>query len=320
MQAKLRLVQVRAMALTAIALFLITGCADKVRVFSAPLPSEWGVIVDGTKGGAAVNDARYTDTDQTRTVGNFTSGGASNEEVTAFTNRRPLKLVENVNWTSDNDDVANVTFSPEISVPVAVWIVQGPFDDQRDLAIDHCVTTSGIWQDERMGVRFSQFEIIDATGDPDAATYADFNCTMQAGIEADIGQRANRINVYWVDTVDGGTGRGQACAFGSDFVAMGSTANDELLVHEFGHNFDLRHIDGQATFDMTNIMHSASSTRAFITEGQLHRAHLNDNSALNTTYGARPGEPTRTCAHNADTNDCPVLNTRIWADGAFPAN
>ena len=320
MQAKLRLVQVRTMALTAIALFLVAGCADKVRVFSAPLPTEWGVIVDSTKGGAAVNDARYTDTDQNRTVGNFTTGGASNEEVTAFTNRRPVKLVENVNWTSDDDDVASVTFSPEISVPVAVWIVHGPFDDQRDLAIDHCVTTSGIWQDERMGVRFSQFEIIDATGDADAATYADFNCTMQAGIEADIGQRANRINVYWVDTVDGGTGRGQACAFGSDFVAMGSTANDELLVHEFGHNFDLRHVDGQATFDMTNIMHSASSTRAFITEGQLHRAHLNDNSALNTTYGARPGEPTRTCAHNADTNDCPVLNTRIWADGTFPAN
>ena len=320
MQSKSLKVLAHPLVLAGFVLLFTSGCADKVRVFSAPLPTEWGAIVDGTKAGAAVNDARFTDTDQSRTVGNFTSGGASNEEVTAFTNRRPLKLVENVNWTSDNDDVANVTFSPEISVPVAVWIVKGPFNDQRDLAIDHCVTTSGIWQDERMGVRFSQFEIIDATGDPDAPNYADFDCTMRAGIEADIGQRANRINVYWVDTVDGGTGRGQACAFGSDFVAMGSTANDELLVHEFGHNFDLRHVDGQATFDNTNIMDSASSTRAFITEGQLHRAHLNDNSALNTTYGARPGEPTRTCGHNADTNDCPVLNTRIWADGAFPAN
>lgn len=320
MQSKSLRTPPRAFALAVFTLLVASGCADKVRVFSAPLPTEWGAIVDGTKAGAAVNDARYTDTDQTRTVGNFTTGAASNEEVTAFTNRRPLKLVENINWTSANDDVASVTFAPEISVPVAVWIVQGPFNDQRDLAIDHCVTTSGIWQDERMGVRFSQFEIIDATGDPDAATYADFDCSMRAGIETDIGQRANRINVYWVDTVDGGTGRGQACAFGSDFVAMGRTANDELLVHEFGHNFDLRHVDAQATFDDTNIMDSASSTRAFITEGQLHRAHLNDNSALNTTYGARPGEPTRTCGHNADTNDCPVLNTRIWADGAFPAN
>lgn len=301
-------------------LLVTAGCADTVRVFQAPLPTEWGVLVDGTKGGAAVNDARYTDTDQSRTVGNFTSGPASNEEVTAFTNRRPVKIVENVGWTNANDDVANVTFSQEISVPVTVWIVQGPLAAQRDLAIDHCVTTSSIWQDERMGVRFSQFEIVDATNDPDAPNYYDFDCSMRAGIQNDIGRRANRINVYWVDTVDGGTGRGQACAFGSDFVAMGRTTNDELLVHEFGHNFDLRHVDGQATFDDTNIMDSGSVTRAFITEGQLTRAHLNPNSALNGVYGARGGEPTRTCSHAANNNDCPVLNTRIWADGAFPAN
>lgn len=299
---------------------LLPGCADKVRVFDAPLPEEWGALVDGTKAGANVNDARYTHTEQSRGVGNFVSGAGSNEEVIVFTRRRPLKMVENVAWTSGSNDVANVTLSSEVGVPVTVWIVQGPFGTQRDLAIDHCVTTAAILRDERMGLRFSQFEIVDATGDPDAANYTDFDCSMRAGIQADIGERADRINVYWVDTVDGGTSRGQACSIGSDFVAMGRTANDELLIHEFGHNFDLRHVDGQATFDDTNIMDSASSTRAFITEGQLVRAHLNPPSAINDTYGARPGEPTRTCSHNADTNDCPVLNTRIWADGAFPAN
>lgn len=296
------------------------GCADKVRVFSRPAGQEWGALVDGTKGGANVDDERNVTTAQTRSVGSFDSGPASNEEVTAFTNRRPVKLVESVGWTSANGDVVDVTFSPEIAVPVTVWIVRGPFADQRDLAIDHCVTTSSIWQSERMGVRFSVFDIRDATGDPDASSYFDFDCSMRTGIQNDIGQDAGRINVYWVSTVDGGTGRGQACAFGSDFVAMGRTANDELLVHEFGHNFDLRHVDGQATFDDTNIMDSASSTRAFITEGQLTRAHLNPNSALNGVYNARAGEPTRTCGHSADTNDCPALNTRLWADGAFPAN
>lgn len=319
MQCKSLLVSARTVVLAMFVLPLVTAC-DKVRVFDAPLPTEWGVLVDGTKGGTPVNDARYTDTDQTRSVGNFTSGPSSNEEVTAFTNRRPPKLVENVNWTTDRGDIAAVTFSPEISVPVAVWIVRGPFNDQRDLAIDHCVTTAGIWQDERMGVRFSNFEIIDATGDPDAANYFDFDCSMRAGIQADIGQRPDRINVYWVDTVDGVTSSGQACAIGSDFVAMGRSTNDELLVHEFGHNFDLEHTQNLPDFDMTNIMHNASSTRAFITEGQLHRAHLNDDSALNWAYGARPGEPTRTCAHGADNNDCPGLETRIWADGTFPAN
>jgi len=306
--------------LIASTLCVTTGCADKVRTFARPVGQEWGALVDGTKGGVNVDDERNVHTDQTRLVGNFDSGPASNEEVTAFTNRRPVKLVEAVGWTSSRDDVADVTFSPEISVPVTVWIVRGPFNTQRNLAIDHCVTTASIWQDERMGARFSIFDIRDATGDPDSSNYFDFDCSMRTGIQNDIGRIAGRINVYWVNTVDGGTSRGQACAFGSDFVAMGRTANDELLVHEFGHNFDLRHVDGQATFDDTNIMDSASSTRAFITEGQLTRAHLNPNSALNGVYNARSGEPTRTCGHNADTNDCPALNTRLWADGAFPAN
>jgi len=137
---------IRKLALIAPVLLVTAGCADRVRVFQAPLPTEWGVLVDGTKGGAAVNDARYTDTDQNRTVGNFTSGPSSNEEVTGFTNRRPVKLVENIGWTSANDDVVSMTFSPEISVPFTVWIVRGPFAAQRDLAIDHCVTTSSIWR------------------------------------------------------------------------------------------------------------------------------------------------------------------------------
>lgn len=303
-----------------VVIIFISGCADQIRSFQKQTSSEWGGLVDGTKGGTATNDARYSGTAQSLNVGNFNSGASSNEEVAGFTNRRPVKLVENVAWTSADDDVAGVTFSPEIAIPVTVWIVRGPFNTQRDLAIDHCVTTSSIWRDERMGARFSTFEIVDATGDSDAASYFDFDCSMRAGIQNDIGRRANRINVYWVSTVDGGAARGQACSFGSDFVAMGRNANDELLVHEFGHNLDLRHVDGQATFDNTNIMDSASSTRSFITEGQLFRAHLNSNSALNGIYGARAGEPTRTCGHNTDNYDCPVLNTRIWADGAFPAN
>ena len=223
-------------------------------------------------------------------------------------------MMESVPWTDADDDVVDVTFDNEIALPVTVWIVRGPFAAQRGLAIDHSVTTASIWQQERMGLRFSPFEIVDATGDPDAPNYFDFDCSMRTGIQSDIGQRAGRINIYWVDTVDGGTGRGQACAIGSDFVAMGSRTNDELLSHELGHNFDLEHVNGQATFDRTNIMHSASSTRQFITEGQSFRSHLDPNSAINWRYAARPGEPTRSCSHGADTNDCPVLNTRIWAD------
>ena len=306
--------------LLATLLATVTGCSDKITASNVEATEEWGALVDGTKADTAINDERIVDINQTRSVGNFKPGTVSNEEIAAFTNRRPVKLLESVGWTSQPKDRIDIPFSPEISVPVTVWIVGGPFDTQRDLAIDHCVTTTSIWQDERMGLRFSNFEIVDATGNANAANYLNFDCSMRAGIQNDIGQRNGRINVYWVDNVDGGTDRGQACVIGSDFVAMGRSANDELLVHELGHNLDLRHVDGQATFDNTNIMDSSSSTRAFITEGQLFRAHLNVNSAINDLYNARAGEPLRTCGHSSSSNDCPILNTRLWADGLFPSN
>jgi hypothetical protein len=171
-----------------------------------------------------------------------------------------------------------------------------------------------------MGVDFNTFEIVDATANTNASTYLDFTCAQRTGIQNDIGRRAGRINIYVVRTVDGGAGRGQACQIGSDFVAICANAGSELLSHELGHDFALQHIDGQATFDQTNIMHSASSTRQFITEGQLFRAHFRSDSALNATYNARPGQPTRDCGHSQADNGCPSLNKRIWDDGAFPAN
>lgn len=294
----------------------LMACDDQV-ILSNTSGQENGLLVDGQKGGSDVSDETFTSVATTINVGSFSA--AMSNEVVAFTNRRPMAIETPVAWTIGSNNV-NLPFKDEIVIPVTVWIVKGPFVDQRDRAIDACVTTSSIWNNERMGVRFGPFQIKNATGDPQASNYFNFNCGMQAGLQADIGEDANRINVYYVETVDGGSGRGQACAIGSDFVAMGNTTNDELLVHEFGHDFALTHVDGLANFNQTNILHSASSTREFVTEAQLFRAHLTSGSALNLVYNARPGEPTRNCAFNADTPQCPRLDKRIWADGVFPAN
>jgi hypothetical protein len=174
-----------------------------------------------------------------------------------------------------------------------------------------------------MGLRFSNFEIVDATGDSDAATYFNFDCSLKNGIETDIGKTNGIINIYYVDRVDGGTGRGNACSIGSDFVAMASNTGDELLSHELGHDFGLTHIDADTDFDQTNVMHSASNTRQYMTEGQTFRAHVKPMSALNDAniYNARPGKPTRNCPRTTSNNECPRNNKRIWSDGAsFPAN
>jgi len=299
--------------------FLLIACApddDLVKVNNTST-SQVGLLVDGIKGGGHQNDASFTTTG-TRNVGKFTAPG-SNGEIIGFNSGRPVAVTSGVNWTANRDE-PEVNFNNIIQIPIKVWIVKGDFATQRAMVINHCIYTANVLSTERMGIQFSPFDIVDATGNPDASDYYDFTCSMQTGIKNDIGNDANKINVYYVGTVDGGSSRGQACAIGSDFVAMGENTLSDLLVHELGHDFGLFHTNTNANFDQTGIMHSTSATREFITEGQLFRAHLLSNSALNQVYNARPGEPTRSCGHNTSSVTCPSIDKRIWDDGVFPAN
>lgn len=310
--------KVLSLMLIVICVTLLYGCGDDV-LLSNTSGNENGILLDGEDSSGQLNDKTYTSANTKIDVGSVSPSATSNE-VIAFTNLRPVAITTPAAWTTGNDDIP-VPFSNEINIPVTVWIVRGPFATQQVRAINASTTTTGIWNSERMGVTFAPFQIIDATGDPDAPTYFAFNCSMQSGIENDIGQVNGRINVYYVDTVDGGTGRGQACSIGSDFVAMGRSTGNELLSHELGHDFALTHINDLTTdFDQTNVMHSASNTRQFMTEAQLFRAHLKPNSALNAVYSARPGQPTRNCPRDTANEQCPEIRKRIWADGTFPAN
>lgn len=165
---------------------------------------------------------------------------------------------------------------------------------------------------------------MNATGDVDAPSVQNFPNGDQgdaigwAPIRAAIGFTPNRLNIYWVNTVNGATTTGWS-NFGPQ-IAMGFNSGDELLVHEIGHALSLTHT-ALPNFDQTNIMAAASDTRAFITEGQIVRAHFNPNSVLRATYTyPAPVPPARPCNINAADNFCPRIDRRIWADGAFPAN
>lgn len=300
-------------------IIFMAGCNARV-VLSNTTGGERGVLANG-KGASGIFDyQRFTSTTDTVDLGQTLQPSGGNDEVVAFENFRPPAIKTAVTWTGGSDSV-NLPLANEIPVAIKVWIVKGPFADQRTRAINSCITTSGIWDNERMGLRISSFDITDATPNPKAANYLAFDCSKQAGIQTDIGKAAGMINIYVVDTVDGGTGRGQACNIGSDFVALGSAVGFELASHETGHDFSLTHVDDLTTnFDQTNIMHSASNTRQFISEGQLFRAHLTSNSAINFLYAARPGQPTRDCARDTASDMCPPIQKRIWADGTFPAN
>jgi len=299
--------------------FLLSACGDTVTISNGS-GQPVGLLVDGQDSGGRVDDRAFTSPASPIAVGALTAASQSNE-VIGFTNDRPPKQL-NTPWTDANDNFA-LAFAPTIRIPVTVWIVKGPFDQQRQHAIEACIRTSAIWRSERMGVDVASFEIQDATANPKAPDHfafpdGDLGDSVWKPLRDDIGFVAGRLNIYWVDTVNGGTGTGWS-NFGAQ-VAMGRATGDELLSHETGHSFSLTHTDGNADFNDENVMWSASNVRQYLTEGQLVRAHLNPSSSLNALYHARPGEVARNCNFGDSGPTCPLIQKRIWADGSFPPN
>lgn len=300
----------------------LSGCVvgDTVNVTSGSGQPN-GLLVDGQDATGVFNDRSVISNGTSIGVGALSAAPQSNE-VVGFTNDRPPRYLSTA-WTSANETF-NLGFSPEIGIPVTVWIVKGPFAAQRQHAIEACIRTSAIWHNERMGVKFTPFNVIDATADPQASAHfafpnGDVGDSVWKPLRDDIGFVAGQLNIYWVDTVNGGTGTGWS-NFGAQ-VAMGKNTGDELLAHEIGHSYSLTHVDADTNFNAENIMHSASNSRQFATEGQLFRAHLNPTSILNIVYNARPGQLTRTCSYsNTATPPCPAVQKRMWADGSFAPN
>ena len=310
--------------------FLLLSCDgnidDSIKVNNSS--GDVGLLVDGESSGTPVNDQGHTDNGSGQV--NFNVGALSsssfpnrNEAISFGEDRAPQRTA--MAWTSGADDYT-MSLGNRLSVPVTVWVVQGPFADQRDHAIDACIRTSATWIAERMGIRFSQFEIRDATSDPDINN-AILNSTGGDNRNWDdfsnnIGFVNGRINVYWINTVEGRSSTGW-----SDFggrIVMGRNTGDELLSHELGHALSLRHpssCGGSTTnFNATNVMWPCSNSREFLSEGQVFRAHFNSSSSINNLYNARPNQPTVGCTSGTNTAECPALQRRLWDDGTYPAN
>jgi len=286
-------------------------------------------FTSGDQNGILVTDGPATDFTQS-----YVSAASSidvgarlgNGEVATFTTHRPVALLTPVDW---NNGDATLNLKQEITVPVTIWIVKGPYQSQSVLAFDAAVYTNNVWESERMGL-FMTITLNDATNNSKASQYYNFTCSQQSAIEQDVGKTQGQLNIYFVDQVDRGGGsyaqsNGNACAIGSDFAALGSAIGTDLMSHETGHDFGLTHTDALPSnlvsfFDSTNVMWSSSSNRQYFTEGQSFRAHLTSNSAINSVYNDRPGQTTRDCQATDNTKQCPEIQKRIWADGSFAAN
>lgn len=298
--------------------FDVVAAFDRVELSGAPAGAITGVLVDGWIAGGDSSDVGFVTSGAAVDVGSVRPGNSN--EVVAFADGRAPTLLSGALWT-DGTDTVEVTAPPPVGVDIVLWIVKGPFEQQRDWALAAVQRTREIWAGERYGIAFDSVAVIDSTTDPDAATFYRFDlCGARPDAQTQIGYQSGAINIYYVERVDGGTDRGRTCPVGGDFIVMAERSGDELLSHELGHAFGMGHVDGLTDFfDQTNIMHSASNTRAYVTEGQTFRSHLSPGSALNGALAVRSGV-TRLCFEFQSSTTCPRLELRLWSDGPFPAN
>jgi hypothetical protein len=263
----------------------------------------------------------YTTTTDSVDVGRHFGGG----EAIGFSEYRPAAY-RTVLWlTLFGNQPVDIDLHDQVRVPMTFWVLSTPFATNSSRADAFWFAMQTTYWPERLGLMFTPYATRDATTNARAASYRAFTCgngnANMTGLRNDIGFDAGRINVYLVDSVDGSTSRGNACEIGGAFVAIAATAGVDLMSHEMGHNLALTHVDDlNASFDVTNVMHSASNSRQFMTEGQLFRAHLQPGSAINAVYGVRPGQVTRDCPRDTSSRDCPAIQKRLWADGTFPVN
>lgn len=301
-----------------VACIALTGCGTATVNFTSTSARPNGVLLTD---GFSANYAGYTTNTNTVNVG----ARAGTGEAVGFSQYRPAALQSTFWLTWFGNQTVDLNLRNQISVPITFWILSTPFNTNSARADNFWFAMQTTFWPERVGLLFTPTTTRDATTNANAATYRAFTCgasnVNMTNMQRDIGADAGRINVYIVDSVDGSTARGQACVIGGSFVAIAATAGTDLLSHEIGHDLGLNHIDGLPSFDQTNVMHSASNTRQFLTEGQLFRAHLQPGSAINAVYNVRPGQITRACPDGTDSRTCPPLVKRLWADGAgFPAN
>ena len=235
--------------------FLILGAAYflfhanyDVVVITNGSGNENGILVSAQGSSGALSDKPFTSTTNTINVGQLTAA-ASRNEVIAFTNSRPVALTP-ATWMPGSDTM-DLQFADEIKISITVWILKGPFADQSQAAKNRCIDVAAMWRSERMGIAFAEggCDIRDATSNTEISQFMTFKCDNDKlnDLQQAIGRTPNRINMYVVDLVrlaNGSTGTGNGTSCGkSDFVALGSTVDAGLAIHELGHSFTLTHID-----------------------------------------------------------------------------
>ena len=311
---------------TGLAIVLSMQSCDRVTVNNSA--GDVGLFVDGQGTPDPVNDFRLSKDDPGSTtfrVGNYTAASSPNRnEVIGFgAERAPTRAT--TTWTPDDDNF-NFGLGDVVPVDITFWIIQGPVSTATFRINDGLTATDTIWAGERTGFVVGDVDIIDATSDPDIddaiLNSVGGNNRNWDDFSDEIGFAPGRINVYYINTVEGSQTMGWS-DFGARIV-MGFGTLGALLTHEIGHAMSLAHPeDGPfaSEFNAQNVMTAFTNSRSWLTEGQTFRAHFDTSSVVNGELDARPGQPVENCPLYDETPACPRIPRRIWADGAsFPPN
>src|SRR6185369_4488629 len=173
-------------------------------------------------------------------------------------------------WTK-NADTFDVQLQNNIRFDVTFWILAGNFMTQQTRAAAAVLAVNNAYTTEKAGVRIAWVTINDATSNPAAAALMTGG-TMQQ-FQTGIGFNPREINVYVIDTVNGGSANGKNFD-GTPVILLGQNALTfpQLLEHEIGHAFVLWHTGNVPGFNWQNVMWNSVSAH-FLTEGQIFRMH-----------------------------------------------
>jgi hypothetical protein len=237
-------------------------------------------------------------------------------EVAVFSENGAAELVKPESRWSNGTDSLDFSVGAPINVPTTVWVIYADTDyaDEKAEIEGEFALANSILAGSRCGIELGPVVYYDRTAalaDPGQ----DLGCaSIESTFKPRVGYHPNKMNVYIVKALIADERAGVACTAESDnVIVLDQGRSDTVLVHEYGHWFDLGHTTtkGMPLVNPRNIMAVTGTVpRDMLTAGQCYRANFSKDSYLNK-QGLRDGKQ-KHCKHLQDAdNECPGLKNEF---------
>jgi hypothetical protein len=310
--------------------------AQDQAILDSPAGQQNGLIVWGKYG---LNDCSRPFSNQPATVdiGDVKASDllfCKTSEVVAFTAGK-APAYSQAAFTSAADTV-NLNYQPMVDLRVKVWVlcadancsVSPITDDTRTDIVTKLAAAKLLFLDQGAGIQLNLNDpnlISDQTANAAKNKYHDFGSQCDKFLDLVSGiLDKDALNLYIVRSVENQFGRGQTCWL-PNVAALGYLFDGGLIAHEMGHDHWLQHAElfqELAALGTKNIMHSLSTERTYLSEGEVFRMHFERNSVLNRVNAKYSNPPVRrpearSCNDGSaikPSKPCPSLGLRLWTD------